>query len=139
MTASPMSSTLHAVARSSGTVPGMTRTGTMPDQGDVLLIPVPFTDLTSQRRRPVIVISNNDYNRATADVVVVAMTSNPAINACTFTITQAGMEAGTLKRPSQVRSAKIYTLAQSIVIHKIGRVKATVLDRIRTMMQDLVS
>jgi len=30
----------------------------MPDQRDILLIPIPFTDLTSQRRRPVIVISN---------------------------------------------------------------------------------
>jgi PemK-like, MazF-like toxin of type II toxin-antitoxin system len=69
----------------------------MPDQGDVLLVPVPFTDLTSQKRRPVIVISNNDYNRATADIVVVAMTSDPAMNAYTLTITQADMEAGTLK------------------------------------------
>ena len=31
----------------------------MPKQGDIVLIPVPFTDLTSQKRRPVIVISND--------------------------------------------------------------------------------
>jgi len=31
----------------------------MPDQGDILLIPVPFTDLSSQKKRPVVVISNN--------------------------------------------------------------------------------
>jgi len=50
----------------------------MPEQGDVLLIPIPFTDLSSRKRRPVIVISNDAYNRRTADIVVVAMTSNPA-------------------------------------------------------------
>jgi mRNA interferase MazF len=33
----------------------------MPDQGDIVLIPVPFTDLSSQKRRPVIVISNDVY------------------------------------------------------------------------------
>ena len=31
----------------------------MPHQGDIVLIPVPFTDLSSQKRRPVIVISND--------------------------------------------------------------------------------
>ncbi len=43
----------------------------MPDQGDIVLIPVPFTDLSSQKRRPVIVISNDIYNRISADVIVV--------------------------------------------------------------------
>jgi mRNA interferase MazF len=36
----------------------------MPEQGDIVLIPVPFTDLSAQKRRPVIVISNKAYNRA---------------------------------------------------------------------------
>ena len=50
----------------------------MPDQGDIVLVPVPFTDLSSARRRPVIVISNDQYDQTTNDIVVVAMTSNPA-------------------------------------------------------------
>ena len=53
------------------------RIGIMYEQGDIVLIPVPFTDLSSQRRRPVIVISNSTYNQKTTDIVVVAMTSNP--------------------------------------------------------------
>ena len=57
----------------------------MPNQGDIVLIPIPFTDLSSQKRRPVIVISNDSYNQTTADVVVVAMTSNPILTAYSFT------------------------------------------------------
>jgi mRNA-degrading endonuclease toxin of MazEF toxin-antitoxin module len=49
----------------------------MPAQGDVVLVPVPFTDLSVQKRRPVIVVSNDDYHRATADFVAVALTSQP--------------------------------------------------------------
>jgi mRNA interferase MazF len=35
----------------------------MLDQGKIVLVPVPFTDLTSNRRRPVIVISNDAYHQ----------------------------------------------------------------------------
>ena len=45
-----------------------------PRQGDIVLVPVPFTDLTSNRRRPVIVVSNDAYQASTADFVAVAMT-----------------------------------------------------------------
>ena len=48
----------------------------MYEQRDMVLIPVPFSDLKSKRRRPVIVISNNLYNQKTEDIVVVAVTSN---------------------------------------------------------------
>ena len=47
----------------------------MPQRGDIVLVPVPFTDLSSNRRRPVIVISNDDYQKTTQDMIVVAMTS----------------------------------------------------------------
>ncbi len=59
----------------------------MPEQGDIVLIPIPFTDLSSHKRWPVIVISNNEYNRETSDIVVVAMTSNPITVEYGFTIT----------------------------------------------------
>ncbi|MDX1946015.1 MAG: type II toxin-antitoxin system PemK/MazF family toxin [Pirellulaceae bacterium] len=48
----------------------------MPKQGEIVLIPIPFTDLSSQKRRPVIVISNDRYHQTSTDLVVVAMTSN---------------------------------------------------------------
>ena len=50
----------------------------MPQQGDIVLLPVPFTDLSSRKRRPVIVISGDAYHHSTTDMIVVAMTSNPA-------------------------------------------------------------
>ncbi len=111
----------------------------MPEQGDIVLIPIPFTDLSSQKRRPVIVVSNNAYNRKTADLIVVAMTSNPTPVEYSFSITSSDLEKGSLNRPSKVRVDKIYTLAQSIVVKVFGRVNAATLDRIRTTFQDLVA
>ncbi|MDE3091792.1 MAG: type II toxin-antitoxin system PemK/MazF family toxin, partial [Chloroflexota bacterium] len=88
----------------------------MPEQGDILLIPIPFTDLSSQKRRPVIVISNNIYNQKTTDIVVVAMTSNPAPVDFSFPISSSDLDKGALNRPGKVRVDKIYTLSQSIVV-----------------------
>jgi mRNA interferase MazF len=110
----------------------------MPEQKDIVLIPVPFTDLTSTRRRPAIVVSNNNYNKATDDMVVVAMTSNPVNHPYSFVIQQADLASGKLNRPGKVRVDKIYTLSQSITVKIFGKVKETVLDTIRERLGDLV-
>ncbi len=111
----------------------------MPEQGDILLIPIPFTDLSSQKRRPVIVVSNNTYNQKTADIVVVAMTSNPAPAGYSFPITSSDLDKGALNRPGKVRVDKIYTLSQSIVVKTFGRVNETTLERIRQTLRDLTA
>ncbi len=43
-------------------------------KGDIVVIPVPFTDNQAVKKRPAIVISNSDVH-ATGDVVVVQITS----------------------------------------------------------------
>lgn len=111
----------------------------MAEQGDIVLIPVPFTDLSSQKRRPVIVISNTPYNRRTGDIVVVAMTSNPVSVPHSFTISSADLEEGQLNRPGKVRVDKIYTLSQAIVAKTFGQVKKDVLARIRQELQNLIA
>jgi len=107
--------------------------------GDIVLIPVPFTDLSSQRRRPVIVISNAAYNQKTTDIVVVAMTSNPIEVDYSFTITSDDLVQGQLNRPGKVRVDKIYTLSQSIVVKKFGQVDGKTLDKIRSLLQSLTA
>jgi mRNA interferase MazF len=109
----------------------------MAKQGEIVLIPIPFTDLSSQKRRPVVIVSNDAYNGKSTDIVVVAMTSNPASVDYSFTITSTDLEKGTLNRPSKVRVAKIYTLSQSIVVKTFGQVNAKTLERIRQILQDL--
>ncbi len=111
----------------------------MPEQGDIALIPIPFTDLSSSKRRPVVVISNDDYNRKTTDIVVVAMTSNLTPVGYGFDITSSDLSTGRLNRPGKVRVDRIYTLSQSIVVKTFGRVNTAILDRIRLTLQDLAA
>jgi mRNA interferase MazF len=111
----------------------------MPEQGDILLIPVPFTDLSSRKRRPVIVVSNNEYNRKTGDIVVVAMTSNPTTVAYSIAISSSDLATGILNRPGKVRVDKIYTLSQTTVVKTFGRINNATMDRIRATLRALTT
>jgi mRNA interferase MazF len=111
----------------------------MPDQGDIVLIPIPFTDLSSQKRRPVIIISNNHYHQRFPDMVVVAMTSNPTLTPYSFTITSADLTRGSLNRAGTVRVDKIYTLEQTLIVKTFGHVNVRILNRIRTTLRELTA
>ncbi|GAK59645.1 transcriptional modulator of MazE/toxin, MazF [Candidatus Vecturithrix granuli] len=111
----------------------------MHKQGDIVLIPLPFTDLSSQKRRPVIIVSNNAYNQKTDDIIVVAMTSNPKKVDYSFTITSSDLAQGSLNRPGKVRVDKIYTLSQKTVVKTFGRVHSNVMGQIRKFLQNLIS
>ena len=43
--------------------------------GDVVLVPFPFTDQTTTKKRPVVVVSSIDFNTERPDIVLMAITS----------------------------------------------------------------
>ena len=116
----------------------MTKFGTMPDQGDIVLIPIPFTDLSSVKRRPVVVLSNNGYNQKSLDVVVVALTSNLTSTGEGFLITSNDLEKGTLPKDSRIRTDKIYTLSQKIILNRFGKIKPEIIQKIKTALNDIL-
>jgi mRNA interferase MazF len=109
-----------------------------PNQGDIVLVPVPFTDLTAHRRLPVIVVSHDAYHAATQDFVCVAMTSNLKDEPYSFVIDNPDLAEVALNRPGRVRADKIFTLAQGIIAARFGRVNPPTQDRIRQLIADLV-
>jgi mRNA interferase MazF len=110
----------------------------MLNQGDIVLVPVPFTDLSSTRRRPVIVLSNDAYHASGDDMLVVAMTSNPRVTPYTVVISNKDIIAGTLNRPGTVRVEKVYTLSRKIIVKTFGRVSTAVLDDIRRILGHII-
>jgi mRNA interferase MazF len=107
-------------------------------QGEILLIPLPFTDLSSQKKRPVLVLSNNKYNLATDDVIVAAITSNVDTKPYIVPLTNNGLSQGTLKVDSCVRADKIYTLSQSIIIKSLGQVKVGIINVVKEKIDSLM-
>jgi len=108
-------------------------------QGDILLIPVPFSDLTNSKQRPVLVISNDSYNRITKDIVVAAITSNVRNQEFSVLIDTTELSEGELKVTSEIRTDKIYTLSQKIVRKKFGKVNTEIMELIRKRINNLIN
>lgn len=111
----------------------------MYNQGDILLIPIPFSDLKTNKKRPVLVISNSFYNEKTEDIIVAAITSNLSEKEFSLLIYNEDMKEGTLKTASLIRIDKIYTLSKSIVIKKFGMLKPEVVEKAKEKLYDLFS
>lgn len=107
-------------------------------QGDILLIPIPYSDLTSNKKRPVLVLSNDDYNTKTEDIIVAAITSNITSKEYSILISNKDLQEGNLQVNSCIRVDKIYTLSQSIVIKKFGAVKPEIINNVKEKLRELI-
>jgi len=110
----------------------------MHNQGDILLVPVPFTDLTSQKKRPVLVLSKREYNEVADDLIVAAITSLIDTKPYSVLFTNNDMLDGALKVDSCVRADKIYTLSQDLVVKRYGKVKPELVEKVKMKIFNLI-
>ena len=88
--------------------------------GDVVLVPFPFTDQSTAKQRPGVIVSSAAYHRARRDVILMAITSQVrGANIFGEVIVQ-DWQAAKLLRPSAIKPI-IATLEQALVIKRLGR------------------
>ena len=90
-------------------------------QGDIILVPFPFTDLSSIKTRPALVISKVMRGD---DVIVCAITSKSFRGGITFT--ESDLTSGRLPFVSYVRPEKVVALHRSLIrktVAKLGKRK----------------
>ena len=100
-------------------------------QRDLLLVPVPFSDLTKRKIRPVVVLSNDRYNRECADLLVAGITSNLLPRPFVVPLDTPQLEEGEMRRASLVRADKVFSIDQKIVLRRFGRAKRETFEQIR--------
>lgn len=91
-------------------------------QGEVVLISFPFTDLSSYKQRPGIVISSDKFNDTHRDVIIAAITSRiPAqISGTDYVLDMNEQKQAGLPKKSMVKMDKIVTLDQILIRKKLG-------------------
>ncbi|MBI2083182.1 MAG: type II toxin-antitoxin system PemK/MazF family toxin [Deltaproteobacteria bacterium] len=92
----------------------------MSKQGEIYLVPIPFSDLSATKRRPVLILSNDEYNRSHPDCLVMAITSQIDPKNPYGVIFSKGDVSGNLPKESQLRADKVYSIHQRILIKRFG-------------------
>lgn len=90
---------------------------------DIVLVPFPFTDLATTKKRPALIISPDEYNKK-LDVVIVFITSNLDVEYRIGDYKIQEWEKSNLPKPSMLRM-KFATIDKSIIIKKLGRLTET--------------
>jgi mRNA interferase MazF len=95
--------------------------------GDVVLVPFPFTDQTTNKKRPAVVVSSDPYHQVYADLILIAVTSRISPNPRFGEIVLTGWSSSGLIKPSTIKPV-LMTVEASLVIRKLGELQAQ--DRI---------
>ena len=104
---------------------------TIYEQGDIVLVPFLFTDLTTVKKRPALVVSANWYNKRYMDVVLVAVTSRvPLIlDELDYRIIESDFKTGKLYKDSIVKLGKMFTIENSLILKNICDVRSQTMDK----------
>lgn len=98
-------------------------------EGDIVVVPFPYTDRLTEKRRPALVISNGKITRQHGLVWLVMITSAEN-KSWPDDIMLSGRDSG-LSAPSVIRTAKLATIDAAQIIRKAGKIDTETLKRVR--------
>jgi mRNA interferase MazF len=87
--------------------------------GTVVLLPFPFSNQVQTKRRPAVVVSNERYNMARPDIVVMAITSQIQTSASVGDASIEDWHGAGLIKPSAIKPL-FATIEKAIVIKSLG-------------------
>lgn len=101
-------------------------------KGDVVVVNFPFSDLTSAKRRPALVVAELSKN----DVLLCQITSQFASDSSTTLIENSDFLSGSLSKASYVKSNRVFTANERIIAYKVGALN---LEKTNEVITKLIS
>jgi mRNA interferase MazF len=107
--------------------------------GQVVLVPFPFTNQATQKKRPSVVISSQHYNVARPDLILIAITSQVKTPLLFGEIMIEDWQSAGLLKLSVVKPV-ITTIQKNLVIRQLGTLtqpdKQSLSDLLLLLLQD---
>jgi mRNA interferase MazF len=104
-------------------------------KGDIVVVPFPFSDLSSSKRRPALVLSELKGN----DIILCQITSKNIYDDMAVKICVSDIENGSLNDTSNIRPNKLFTADESIILYKIGNLNKIKLQEITEKIINMFS
>jgi len=106
-------------------------------QREILLVPFPFSDFSSKKVRPVLVLSKDNYNDSSEDIIVSAITSNISKDNYSILIISEYLEEGHLIGASSIKVENILRIDKKLLIKKIGKLNQKVFDKALRQLESI--
>lgn len=103
-------------------------------KGDIVLLLFPFSDFSTTKRRPALIIANFKGN-----YVVCEITSNLDLDKYSIIITEEDLICGTLNKTSKIKAYRFFTIDESLIALKIGKLKKEILTKVTSYIYKLIA
>ncbi len=105
--------------------------------GDLVLVPFPFTDLSTTKKRPAVVVSSPAYHRARQDLVILAVSSQARPSRDFGEAVVAKWKEAGLLRPSVLKPV-LATIERGLVLRRLGRLEEEDRRALRRLLQTML-
>jgi mRNA interferase MazF len=106
--------------------------------GDVVLVRFPFTDQTSFKQRPAVVVSNRSYNASRPDAVIMAITSQVHAPVRIGDVQISEWQTANLLKPSAIKPV-FATVEQRLILKSLGVLQPIDQSALRQAIASLLS
>ena len=107
-------------------------------RGRVIVVEVPFSDLSGTKRRPALIVSSEAFHRRLPDVIVCPISSRPRY----FERPGPGdlplqhWKSAGLRYPSTARVSKLVSVSKEMIARSVGRVASRDLQRVNATLRE---
>lgn len=103
-------------------------------KGDVVVLPFPFSDLKSSKKRPALVISNP----LKEDVLLAQITSQASLDEFSVSLTKNDFLEGFLPVESFVKVYRLFSADLKIILYKAGSLRKNKIKEIEVKLIDFI-
>ncbi|MEA2235797.1 MAG: mRNA interferase MazF [Thermoanaerobaculia bacterium] len=105
------------------------------EPGAVVVLRFPFSDLSSSKARPAVVLAPS----SASDWIVCQVTSNPFADTSSIEIGDSSFSNGNLRGKAYVRPLKLFTADHSIIAQRVGTLRSEVLRSVLEVLLNSLS
>jgi mRNA interferase MazF len=102
------------------------------NQKELVLLPYPFSNFEGTKVRPALVVSKEDFNKKSADCLMVPLTSVIKDEPYSVIIDNKDLLSGEIARQSRIRADKIFCVEKSLVSMKIGKINDKTFEKVKS-------
>lgn len=103
-------------------------------KGDIVVIPFPFSDLSSSKKRPALVLADLQGD----DIILCQITSQASADPNAVLLTNNDMMSGSLVKSGYIRPTRLFTADKNIILRKVATANASKYGQVVQKIWELI-